>query len=69
MSSKLTLDVFKRVLPKGSLATVDQKVIDGINKTFSEPDEMQMYRDNLIGYAHLLKNGKFKLTQYIDAVR
>jgi hypothetical protein len=66
---QLTTEVLQRVMPKNIKYKVDQKLVDKINSTFSDPVLMEQYRDNLISYTHVMKEGKFKMEQYLDAVR
>jgi hypothetical protein len=44
-------------------------LIDKINNTLSDPEEMEAYRDNLLCYTSVMANGKFKIQNYLDAVR
>lgn len=66
---QLTTEVFQRVLPKKIRNKVNQKIIDNINTTFSDPVLMEQYRDNLLSYTHVMKEGKFSVEQYLDAVK
>ena len=65
----LSTEVFQRAMPKQFRGKVNQEVIDSINNTFKDPVMREQYRDNLISYTHVMKDGKFKMEQYIDAVR
>lgn len=65
----LTEEQFKLVLPDKMKKNVNQDLIDRINKTLSSPEEMEIYKENLISYTHVLKDGKFQIQQYLDAVR
>jgi hypothetical protein len=56
-------------MPKQFRGKINQDVIDSINTTFKDPTLMEQYRDNLLSYTHVMKDGKFKMQQYIDAVR
>lgn len=69
MYSPLTEDQFKLVLPDKMKKNVNQDLIDQINKTLSSEEEMELYKENLISYTHVLKDGKFQISQYLDAVR
>ena len=66
---QLTTEVFQRALPKQLRGRVNQEVIDGINSTFKDPVLMEQYRDNLLSYTHVMKDGKFKMEQYLEAVK
>ena len=65
----LTLDQFKLALPDKVKKSVNQELIDQINNTLSDPEMFEAYRDNLISYTKVMADGKFKVTQYVDAVR
>lgn len=65
----LTEEQFKRVLPKQIRNNLRPEMMDSINKLLANPELQHVYRDNLIGYVNVLKDGKFQLQQYIDAVR
>ena len=68
-STQLTVDQFKRVLPKNLSKVVNQELIDKVNNTLSNPHTAEMLRDNIIGYVGVLNEGKFKIESYIDAVK
>lgn len=65
----LTLDQFRHALPDKMKKSVNQDLIDRVNTTLSDPELMEQYRDNLIGYTKVMSDGKFKIEQYLDAVR
>ena len=65
----LTLDQFQLSLPDKVKKSINQELIDQINNTLSDPEMFESYRDNLISYTKVMADGKFKVTQYIDAVR
>ena len=65
----LTLDQFKLALPDKVKKSINQELIDQINNTLSDPEMFEQYRDNLISYTKVMADGKFKVTQYVDAVR
>lgn len=65
----LTTEQFKQVVPNQFKACVSQELIDQINKTLADPDMYETYRDNLLGYAHVMREGKFKMEDYINAIK
>lgn len=65
----LTIDQFKQVVPNQFKASVSQELIDQINKTLADPDMFETYRDNLLSYAHVMREGKFKMEDYINAIK
>lgn len=65
----LTLEQFRAALPDKVKKSVNQELIDKINATLSNPEEYENYRDNLLSYTRVMADGKFKIQNYIDAVR
>jgi len=65
----LTIDQFKQALPPTLKKSVNQELLDQINTKLSDPDMYEIYRENLLGYVHVMREGKFKLSSYIDAVK
>jgi hypothetical protein len=66
---QLTTEVFQRALPKQIRGKVNQDIIDSINSTFKDPILMEQYRDNLLSYTHVMRDGKFRIPQYLEAVK
>lgn len=69
MSVTLSPVEFKRCLPKAMESRVSIEVVDKINEVLADKDTAEMMKENIIGYTDVLKDGKFKITSYIDAVR
>lgn len=65
----LSLQQFQQVLPDKVKKSINQELIDRINTTLSDPEMLEIYRDNLISYTSVMRDGKFKIEQYLDAVR
>lgn len=65
----LTIDQFKQAIPDKLKKTINQDLIDQINVTMSDPDLYEAYRDNLICYSGILNDGRFKIQEYISAVK
>lgn len=65
----LTKDQFKAALPKEARLRVTDEMVDHINDLISQPDLRENFRDNLIGYSMVLGQGKYKLMDYINAVK
>lgn len=66
----ITKNEIAEVLPKNLRNNISDTVVDMINE-ISEADSTmrETFRDNLIGYVKVMKEGTFKLTDYINAVR
>jgi len=67
--SVLTVDQFKNALPAKVRATINQELIDQINTTLSDPEMYEAYRDNLVSYTSVMADGRFKVTDYVNAVK
>ena len=65
----LTVDQFRLALPDKVKKSVSQDLIDQINLTLSEPELFEQYRDNLLSYAKVMQDGRFKVQEYVNAVR
>jgi hypothetical protein len=65
----LTVDQFKQVLPDKIKKSINQELIDQINTTLSDPELYESYRDNLLSYTRVMADGRFKIQNYVDAVK
>lgn len=70
MNDLLTIDQFSQALPLGLRKTVAPGIMNTIN-SLGSADEVfrETYKDNLLSYAGVLESGKFKMTDYITAVK
>jgi hypothetical protein len=65
----LTVDQFKAALPDKVKKSINQELIDQINTTLSDPDMYESYRDNLLSYTKVMADGRFKVQEYVNAVK
>jgi hypothetical protein len=65
----LTIEQFKVALPDKVKKSVNQELIDSINNTLADPEMFEAYRDNLLSYTKVMADGRFKIQNYVDAVR
>ena len=65
----LTLETFRTSLPDKVKKTINQELMDSINKTLSDPDMFETYRENLLSYASVMADGRFKMESYVSAVK
>jgi hypothetical protein len=65
----LTREQFEKVLPKPVRSRVTDEVISSINQLLLEPGLRESFRDNLLSYASVIADGRFKLEDYISACR
>lgn len=65
----LTKDLVQ-ALPKSIRTTISDELLQSINDVITSDNYMKLsYRDNLLGFSSILKDGKFKITDYLNAVR
>src|SRR6185503_9025470 len=67
--TQLTVEEFRDAMPAKWKKTINQELIDQVNTTLADPTAYEAYRDNLISYTSVMADGKFKIEQYLDAVR
>ena len=65
----LTVEQFKVALPDKVKKSVNQELIDQINTTLNDPDMYEAYRDNLLSYTRVMNDGRFKIGDYVNAVK
>jgi len=65
----ITEEQLQRVIPKKARGAITPELIGTINKLVTDPIVREVYRDNLLGYASVMGEGKFKLPDYVNAVR
>jgi NADH dehydrogenase/NADH:ubiquinone oxidoreductase subunit G len=68
-NTPITVDEFKQALPAHIRKNVDQDVLDVINAGMADPEVLAVYRENVIGFTTVLTEGRFKLNDYLSAVK
>ena len=69
MGTQLTKEQFKATLPKAVRGNVSQEVMDKINQVLADPLMGDQLRENLLSYTGVMTNGKFKMEDYLYAVK
>ncbi len=70
MSNELiSEEQFKALLPKQFKGTVTQEVMDEINNALSDPIANEAFKENLLSYTGVMRDGKFKIGDYLKAVK
>ncbi|QEP29885.1 hypothetical protein HYP99_gp087 [Sinorhizobium phage ort11] len=64
----LTKEDVVKALPATLKSSVTQSLVDTINNVTTDPIVAENIRENFVTYASVLKDGKFKTTDYINAV-
>lgn len=65
----LTVEMFQAALPEKMRKCVNDELINSVNGVLSNPDDYAVYRENLISYTHVMMDGKYKIENYLEAVR
>lgn len=65
----LTTELMQKAVPRNMRSKVNQEFVDKINNAITDPNTAEMLRDNIIGYADVLAEGKYKMDDYINAVK
>ena len=65
----LEITQFKKVVPKHMKKNVTPELMEKINKIIRDPAEIISFKENLLSYTAVMQLGKFKMSQYINAVR
>ena len=65
----LTLEQFRDVLPKQVRGAISDDLIDAVNLAIANSELRENFRDNLLSYTSVMKDGKFKIDSYINAVK
>lgn len=68
MSVAIDKGQLRDLLPKSLKNSVSDDTIDHINLALTNHAYAEQLRDNILGYVHVMKDGKFKVTDYISAV-
>lgn len=63
-----TLEQVSQALPAQFRGKIDQDLVDELNKSVTDPEFARMLRDNMVSYTSVLKEGRFKIGDYLSAV-
>jgi hypothetical protein len=67
-SGALTVEDVQNAVPNHLRTSVTQAMVDNLNTIASDPELAENIRANFLGYSAILKDGKFKTEEYINAV-
>jgi hypothetical protein len=65
----ITQEQLERVLPKQHRGRITEEVIQEINNIMGDEVVRESFRDNLLGYTNVIGDGRFKIQDYINAVK
>lgn len=64
----LTTDQIEKALPVTLRSSVTQSLVDRINNAVSDPEIAENIRENFLSYSTVLKEGRYKTEDYLNAV-
>lgn len=64
----LTIHDVERAIPKQMKIHVSQEMVDQLNSLSTDDEAARNMRENFISYASVMKDGRFKLEDYVHAV-
>jgi hypothetical protein len=64
----LTVEEVQNALPNHLRSSVTQGMVDNLNTIAADPIMAENIKANFVGYSAILKDGKFKTEEYINAV-
>jgi len=65
----LSKEEFKATLPKNLKNKISDELMGSINGLLQEQTTREEFRENLIGYASVLAQGRYKVEDYVSAVK
>lgn len=65
----MTPEQFKSAIPLQLRNAVTPEVMQAVNQTLSCPETMELFKENLLSYSSVLVEGRFKMTNYISAIK
>lgn len=65
--SQLTVEQFKECIPKSLHKNVTVEFVDSLNNVAVDEEAARQFRDNLVQYADVLNDGRYKLLDYVNA--
>lgn len=64
----LTVEKVRQAVPPQFKGQINQAFVDQVNNLVSDPILAEQIRNNVVSYASVLKDGKFKLEDYLNAI-
>ena len=68
-ATELTIDQLRGCVPLSIRKNIKQKMVDLVNSSCDDVDERNTFRENILTFANVLQEGKWKFEDYICAVK
>ena len=65
----LEIEAVKKLVPKTQRSLITQEFLDKIEASVSDSDIAEQFKENFITYLNVLSKGKYKMEDYISAVK
>lgn len=65
----MSLEQIKALLPRGSKASISQRVLDLVNNVEDDGIDAGFMREKVMSFADVLKDGKYPIEDYMNAVK
>lgn len=69
MTELMTREMMARTLPRGTSIHLTTEILDDINAVMDDPGLRDNFRENLLSFTSVLTTGKYKLQEYVNAVK
>ena len=69
MADEVTREQLLRTMPSKLHNNITDEFVDSLNRAVKDPNFRHVYKENLLSYTNVLQDGRFKIQQYVDAVR
>lgn len=67
--STLAVEAIKRLVPKTQRTLITQEFVDKLEGSIKDPLIAEAFKDNFITYLSVLQTGKYKMNDYINAIK
>jgi len=65
----VTVEQLQRVVPKKVKAKITPEMVNDINQLMTDQQLRENFRDNLLSYTGVMADGRYKIKDYVNAVR
>lgn len=65
----ITAEQLGRVMPGNLKGNLNKELLEQINSTLNDPLHYETFRDNFLSYTNVLTEGRFKILDYVNAVK
>lgn len=65
----ITVEILQKTLPTTLRSSATQSLADMLNQVSNNQEDAEVIRENFLGYTTVLQEGKYKLEDYLNAVK